>query len=78
MAFSKESLLEFFENELDLDLEEIQDDTPIISTSLIDSFNMVEMIAFIEKEADIKIGATEVNLDNLDSVGKILAFVASK
>ncbi len=78
MAFSKESLLEFFENELDLDLDEIQDDTPIISTSLIDSFNMVEMIAFIEKEAGIKIGATEVNLDNLDSVGKILAFVESK
>ncbi len=78
MAFSKETLLNYLEQEMYLDMSAIEDDTPLISTSVLDSFNMVEMIGFIEKEAGIKIGAMEVNLDNLDSIAKILAFVAKK
>jgi acyl carrier protein len=78
MALSKESLVKFLEDDLDLEMDGIEDDTPFISTSLIDSFSMIEMIGFIEKEAGIRIGATEVNLDNLDTIGRILAFVAKK
>ena len=78
MAFIRETLVDFLENEMALDTSAIEDDTPLISTSVLDSFNMLEMITFIEKEAGIKIGAMEVNLDNLDSIAKILTFVARK
>ena len=78
MAFIRETLVDFLENEMALDTSAIEDDTPLISTSVLDSFNMLEMITFIEKKAGIKIGAMEVNLDNLDSIAKILTFVARK
>jgi acyl carrier protein len=33
---------------------------------------------FLETKAGIKVDPVEVNLDNLDSIDKILAYVASK
>ena len=75
MTFIRGTLFTFLENEMAMDISGIEDDTPLISTSVLDFFNMLEIISFLEKEAGIKIGPMEVNLD---SVAKILAFVAKK
>jgi len=59
----------------EMGLTDIDSNTLLFSSTLLDSFSMVDLIAFIERESEIKIAPTEVTLDNLDSVNRILAFV---
>jgi len=77
VVFTREDLLAFMEENLDLDSEMVDDETPLFSSSLLDSFSMIELIEFIERSAGIKISPTDVNLDNLDSIDRIMKFVLS-
>lgn len=78
MAVTRESLVAFFADTFGLEPEELSDDAPIFSQGRLDSFNLVELVAFLERELKKKIGAMEVNLNNLDTLAKILAFADSK
>jgi acyl carrier protein len=53
-------------------------DTPLFSEGLLDSLVVLDLVALIEKEGGVTFAVTEINLDNLDSVERILAFIASK
>ena len=77
MALNRESLLNYFEEQMGLDTSDIEDDTLLFSSSVLDSFSLVDLMIFIEQEASIKIEPAEVTLDNLDSIERILRFVAS-
>ncbi len=74
----KTALLTFLADNFDVDIEDIEDDTPLFSSSLMDSFGMIDLVTFIEEEAKVKFGALDMHLDNLDTVNQILAFVDSK
>ena len=78
MAVTRESLVEFMVENFGVGPHEIGDSTPLFSAGLLDSFCMINLIVHIEKAEGIRIGATEVTLDNLDTVARILAFVASR
>lgn len=71
-------LMQFLVDRLGADPDQVTLEGELFSTNVLDSFSMVELIAFIEKQAGIKMKPTEVTLDNLDSVAKILNFVAAK
>ena len=58
--------------------EELRDDTPLFTGGLLDSFTMVDLIQFLEEESGLPMSETEVNLENLDSVQRILAYAASR
>ncbi len=75
MALTAEKLLEFFDYDLGVDVADIQPDTLIFSTGIIDSFSLVSMFAFIETEAEIRISPGDVTLQNMDSIERILAYV---
>ncbi|OQW94035.1 MAG: hypothetical protein BWK79_07985 [Beggiatoa sp. IS2] len=70
--------MDYLTNNLGVEIADIDDETPLFSSGLLDSFTMVDVIMFIEQEGGIKLNPTEVNLDNLDSVSKILRFVESR
>jgi len=76
MVLTEKVLLHFFEENLGVDTAGIDADTLLFSTSLLDSFSMIEMIEFVESQANIRFSPTQVNLDNLDSIRRILAFVS--
>ena len=78
MAVTRESLLQFFSDTFDLEPEELENDAPIFSQGLLDSFNLVDLVGFLEKQLGQKIGAMEVNLNNLDTLGRILEFAEKK
>jgi len=61
-------------DEHQLDASGVSDETPLFSTSLLDSFIMIELITFIEKEGGFRVKPSEVTLENLDSIGAILAY----
>jgi acyl carrier protein len=78
MGLDRSALVEFIQSNFGLDGTALDTDTVLFSSNLLDSLSMVELMVFIEREAGIKIRATEVSLDNLDSITRILSFVERK
>lgn len=75
---NRDTLVEYLRDKLGVDTSDLQDETLLFSSSMIDSFSMVDLIVFLETTANFKMKPTQVNLDNLDSVSRILAFVDSQ
>ena len=78
MKLESGSLREFLDESLGVDVGEIENDSPLFSSGLIDSASLVELIVFVETEGGVKFDPDDVTLDNLDSINQILAFVAAK
>jgi acyl carrier protein len=75
---NRNALMTYLNDRMGLDVSSISDDTPLFSSSLLDSFSMVDLIMYIEKESGVVLSPTDVSLDNLDSVGRILNFVSAR
>lgn len=75
---TKEAIIEYIVDELLDDDEDIQGDTSLFEGRILDSIKLLELISELESSNGIKIGTSEVNLDNLDSVDKIVAFLGRK
>ena len=75
---TREHLIDFLVDQFSLRSDEVTDATPLFSGGLLDSFNLVDLVGFLERECKCKVGAMEVNLENLDSIERILRFAASK
>jgi acyl carrier protein len=75
----KNIILEYISDELleDPD-EEISADTSLFQGRVLDSLNMVSLIRFLEETFNIKIKTSEVTVENLDSVEKMLVFLDKK
>jgi len=54
---------------------EIDDETPLISSGLIDSFSMVSLKMFLEEEYDIKLSDEEATTEAFDTVASICTLV---
>lgn len=66
----------FLEDDLGADLSEIENDTALFSGGIIDSFALVNLMMFLETEGGFRINPADVNLDNLDTIDRIVAFAA--
>jgi acyl carrier protein len=60
------------------DPAELTDDTSLVTTGLVDSTGMLEVIAHLESEFGIQITDQETTPENLDSIARMAAFVARK
>jgi acyl carrier protein len=78
VTLTQEALLRYFGEKLRLDTRQIRPNTSLFASGLIDSFSMVETVLFIEKSCSLRMKPSEVNLDNLDSIERILAFVETR
>jgi acyl carrier protein len=75
----KEMILEYIKNEY-LDEDEAEDmkldeNTPLISSGIVDSFSMVSLKRFLEKKNGIVIPDDEATPQAFDTVTSILALV---
>jgi acyl carrier protein len=60
------------------DASTVSDDTSLILEGIVDSTGMLEVIGFLESTFHIAVGDTEATPDNLETIGRIAAFVARK
>lgn len=76
----KEIILEYIRNEyLDEDeVDEVQldENTPLISSGIVDSFSMVSLKRFLEKKYGISIPDEEATPQAFDTVASIITLVA--
>ncbi|MEM7224038.1 MAG: acyl carrier protein [Pseudomonadota bacterium] len=78
MTVDRSTLISFLTNNFDVVKDDINDDTPLFSTGVLDSFGMIELVGFIEKTAGIKFGVLDLNLENLDSINRVIHYVDAK
>lgn len=75
MGISRDDLIEFLESEAGVDTDDISDDSALFSSGVVDSFALVTLMMHLETIGGFRIDPTDVTLDNLDSINRILAFV---
>src|SRR4051812_17440762 len=68
-------LSEFLTKELNLSESDLAPGTPLFSTGLIDSFALVTLLGHIEKAFGVHISATDVSLENFDTLDRIEDYV---
>ena len=56
----------------------INNDTPLISSGIIDSISTLKMVEFLEGKYQIEFEPHEVDRENLDTIDLIASFVLSK
>jgi acyl carrier protein len=56
----------------------LNDDTPLISSGLVDSITTLHMVEFLEQKFNIEFQPHEVDKEHLDTIDKIGDFVLSK
>lgn len=71
-----EDLIDFLRTDLGVETAGLDADTPLFSSQLVDSFALVTLMMFLEREAGIRIAPGDVTLDNMDTVARMLAYVA--
>jgi acyl carrier protein len=76
----KDEILNYVRNEYlddeDEDDIELDENTPLISSGIVDSFSMVSLKTFLEKKFDIKLPDEEATPEAFDSVAKIVELVS--
>ncbi len=57
---------------------ELLNDTPLISSGILDSISILQLVDVLEKEFSIEFEAHEIDRDKFDSIDLIVALVNSK
>lgn len=78
MALTRQSLTRYLVEKQGVDAHALAEEPLLFTSGLLDSFTMVDLILFIEEEGGFKMRAAEVNLDNLDSITRILAYADAR
>jgi len=65
----------FLEEELDIEAGDLELDTPLFSGGIIDSFSLVSLLKFVETTFELRVGPTDVNLENFDSLGRMVTYI---
>jgi acyl carrier protein len=56
----------------------LKDSESLFAANVIDSFAMLELLAFIEKKFGISVNPSEVTMENFDSISKIVQLIEKK
>lgn len=71
-----EKIQELLMEQLDLEKDEISEDKNFVEDFEMDSLDMVEMVVDLEKETGVKI--ENEDLENIKTVGELVAYLESK
>ena len=58
--------------------EELADDTPLMSSGILDSISTTRLVAFLEEKFGVRFEAHEMGVDYLDSLEDIVTLVGTK
>jgi acyl carrier protein len=56
----------------------LSDDDSLLDRGIVDSTGVLEIIGFLEQEFGVTVDDAEILPENLDSIGRIVQFVAKK
>ncbi|MCK9595141.1 MAG: acyl carrier protein [Candidatus Omnitrophica bacterium] len=56
----------------------LSDGESLFAANIIDSFGMLELIAYIEKDFCVRLKPSDIDIDNFDTVDKIVSLIEEK
>ncbi|MEH6648279.1 acyl carrier protein [Sulfitobacter sp.] len=74
MNLTDQTLIDFLKNTLNIE-DQIDPETELFSSGLLDSVAMMNVIAFVEETGRIEVYPGDVTLDNFDSVERIVRYL---
>jgi acyl carrier protein len=69
-----ENFLQLLRTQLRIE-EPVDSDTPLISSGLIDSFDVVTLLTFVESEYRVAINPEDIDVDTFDTPAQMLAYI---
>ncbi len=73
-----ERLLKFVNTEVSLVSEEIEPETDLLLTGAVDSLGVMSITGWIEDELGVEVDATEITLDNFQTIERTLRYCGTK
>ena len=77
-AVTADSLRLYLCERLRVEFDDLQPDTALFSSGLLDSFSMADLVSHIESREGIAIPPDDFTLDNLDSIAQIIAYLDAR
>ena len=60
------------------DLNELTDETPLITGGVLDSISTLKLVSFLEDKFEVIVEAHEAGVDNLDTIAAIARLISGK
>ena len=74
----KTDIRAFLDKDLGIDVDDLDDDSPLFSSGRIDSMSLIELFAFIESDLGVPVGLSDLSMENFDSIQAIAGYVAQR
>ena len=78
MPVHPDAIREFMSRTWGFAPDEIENETPLFTSGLLDSLSMVDIVAFIEEVTSVEVDMSALSLDDLDSIDGILAYISNR
>lgn len=78
MSLTRESIIQFLDTELGIDVTKISDETELLSSGIVDSLAVMDLVTFVSDEAGIRVRTSDITLENFNTLPAILEFSAAK
>jgi acyl carrier protein len=78
MSLTRETIIQFLDAELGVDVESVSDETELLSSGLVDSLAVMDLVTFVSREAGVKVNTSDITLNNFNTIPGILQFTAEK
>ena len=75
MSFNQEQIMEYLRSDLAIEVDDLDGETSLFRSGIIDSFALISLMTFIESEGGVRIAPSDVNLANFDSISRIQDYV---
>jgi len=72
------AIFDYLRTVLAIDTSSLDDDSPLISSGIVDSLALVDLLLFLQVETGARVEPGEIALEHFDTVGRMLAFLTRK
>lgn len=76
MADLRENLIEFLIENYHIDSDDFTKDTSLVTSGIIDSMGIIELVSFIEETYDIVIDDEQITTENFENIRNIVKFIS--
>ncbi len=78
MTLTAADLTGFMQEELGIDTDDVNTSSLLFTSGIVDSFSLVSLVTFIERQCGFTVQPDDVTLENLDSIQRIVDFAAAR
>jgi len=78
VSLTRDELADFIAEHFGLDRSGLENNVPLFSSSLLDSASLVTIVAFLEERTGLTFEASDLSLDNFDTISAILSFCSDR